>query len=208
MTLLLMHNLDEVQIITEDAAQLSALGIQHEMILTQYSSGVFDGWLLAKQGDFASAIASFHYGLDGMQQVGHVMYHTHRLAMFIEALLWANQLEEAAAVLQEAFSVSERYDQHFWDAELYRLQGDLRLAQQQSAEAAEAAYHRAIAVAQYQGAKSLELRAVMARSRLWQRQGQTDQAYQTLSAIYGWFTEGFDSADLKTAKALLTQLSP
>lgn len=135
------------------------------------------------------------------------MYHPHRLAMLVEVLLWDRQLVEAEEVLQFAFDISQRCDQHFWDAELYRLQGDLLLAQQQSVEEAEAAYHRAISVAIAQGAKSLELRATTALCRLWQRQGQSDQAYQALSALYGWFTEGFETHDLRVAQVLLAELS-
>ena len=94
------------------------------------------------------------------------------------------------------------------EAELYRLKGDLLLAlfEENQAEAEES-FRRAIDIARRQGAKSLELRAVMSLSRLWQKQGKQEEARQMLAEIYGWFTEGFDTADLKEAKELLQDVS-
>ena len=125
----------------------------------------------------------------------------------MEVLLWAGNLAESEDTLRAAFDIAERCSYHFWDTELYRLQGDLLLAQGQPEQAAENAYLRAIAVAQSQGAKSLELRASTAICRLWQRQGRIAEAHQHLSAIYGWFTEGFDTQDLLEAKELLETLA-
>ena len=96
----------------------------------------------------------------------------------------------------------------WWEAELYRLRGALLLqdAGAQPGEA-EACFQQALAVARRQQAKSLELRATMSLARLWQRQGKRTTAYELLAPIYGWFTEGFDTADLQEAKALLAALS-
>ena len=100
--------------------------------------------------------------------------------------------------------------ERFWEAELHRLQGDLLLqqagSQAQTAEA-EACLQRALDVARHQQAKSLELRAAISLSRLWQRQGKQAEARQVLAEIYGWFTEGFDTADLQEARALLDALA-
>ena len=97
----------------------------------------------------------------------------------------------------------------WWEAELYRLRGELLLQQLRwhSQEEAEACFQQALAVARRQQAKSLELRAAMSLSRLWQQQGKRDEARELLAPIYGWFTEGFDTADLQEAKALLEELS-
>jgi predicted ATPase len=92
-----------------------------------------------------------------------------------------------------------------WEAELYRLKGELTL-KSQAEEEAEACFLKAIEVARRQQAKSLELRAVMSLSRQWQQQGKRKEAHQVLSDIYGWFTEGFDTKDLQEAKALLEEL--
>ncbi|MEZ4676880.1 MAG: hypothetical protein R2932_21925 [Caldilineaceae bacterium] len=93
------------------------------------------------------------------------------------------------------------------DAELHRLRGEIELARGTDCATVEAAYGQAIAVAQAQQAKSLELRAATSLARLWQQQGKQAQAYRLLSAIHGWFTEGFDTPDLVAAQELLTDLS-
>ena len=96
-----------------------------------------------------------------------------------------------------------------WGAELHRLQGELLLAQageRQQVQEAEACFHQALDMARHQQAKSLELRAAMSLSRLWQQQGKRAEARELLAPIYGWFTEGFDTADLQEAKAVLAEL--
>jgi predicted ATPase len=101
--------------------------------------------------------------------------------------------------------VEETGERH-WEAELYRLRGELLLAQGDETEA-EASLHKAIEVARRQQAKSWELRAVITLSRLWQKQGKKAEARQILAEIYNWFNEGFDTPDLKEAKVLLDSLS-
>jgi predicted ATPase len=98
--------------------------------------------------------------------------------------------------------------ERFYEAELYRLQGELLLTRStcQTAEA-EACFHQALDITRRQQAKSLELRAAMSLSRLWQRLGKHAEAHQLLAEIYGWFTEGFDTADLQEARALLAELA-
>jgi predicted ATPase len=96
----------------------------------------------------------------------------------------------------------------FYEAELYRLQGELLLRQAVSAKhQAETCFRQALAIARHQQVKSLELRAVMSLSRLWQQQEKRVEARQMLAEVYGWFTEGFDTADLQEAKALLEELA-
>jgi predicted ATPase len=99
-------------------------------------------------------------------------------------------------------------DERMYEAEVYRLRGEL-LLQQSAAQQGEAeeSLHQALTVARRQEAKSLELRSAMSLSRLWQQQGKRIEAYDLLAPIYGWFTEGFDTADLREAKALLEELS-
>ena len=102
----------------------------------------------------------------------------------------------------------EQHDERWWEAEICRLRGVLLLRQPGTPQAeAEAWLQRALGVARRQEAKSLELRAAMSLSRLWQQQGQRGRAYKLLAPIYGWFTEGFDTADLQEAKALLEEFS-
>jgi predicted ATPase len=95
-----------------------------------------------------------------------------------------------------------------WEAEVYRLKGELLLARSAEHDAeAETCFRQALAIARRQQAKSLELRAAMSLARLWQQQGKRGEAYDLLAPIYGWFTEGFDTADLQEAKALLDALA-
>jgi predicted ATPase len=104
--------------------------------------------------------------------------------------------------------VAEKSGEQQWEAELYRLQGELLLQQTvPDAQQAEACFGQALATARRQLAKSLELRAAMSLARLWQRPGKGDAARQLLAEVYGWFTEGFDTADLQEAKALLDALT-
>ena len=123
------------------------------------------------------------------------------------------QTKEGLAVLAQALAMVEKNDERWSEAELYRLKGALTLQQSKvqgpksKVEEAEECFHKAVEIARNQQAKSLELRAVMSMSRLWQQQGKQKEAHQMLSEVYNWFTEGFDTADLKDAQALLDELS-
>jgi predicted ATPase len=104
----------------------------------------------------------------------------------------------------------DRTEARVWEAELHRLQGELLLAQageSPQVQEAEACFHQALDIARHQQAKSWELRAAVSLSQLWQRQGKRDEARALLAPVYGWFTEGFDTTDLREAKALLEELS-
>src|SRR5204862_8181675 len=103
----------------------------------------------------------------------------------------------------DAHTLVEQHEERYWEAEVYRLRGVLLLRQPGTSQAeAEAWLQRALDVARRQEAKSLELRAAMSLSRLWQQRGKRTEAHALLAPIYGWFTEGFDTADLQEAKAL------
>jgi predicted ATPase len=103
--------------------------------------------------------------------------------------------------------VVDHTGERYWEAELYRLKGELLLRRASPTEEVEAWFRQALTVAQHQHAKSLELRAAMSLARLWERQGKRATAHELLAPIYGWFTEGFDTADLQEAKALLEALA-
>jgi predicted ATPase len=110
--------------------------------------------------------------------------------------------------LTEALTIVARTGERFWEAELYRVKGELLLTRTaQDRTEAEVCFRRSMGIACQLSAKSLELRAVTSLSRLLQKQGKKDEARQILAEIYGWFTEGFDTADLKDAKTLLDALS-
>ena len=145
--------------------------------------------------------------------------------MLAEGYGKAGQAAEGLGVLAEALGAAQKSGRRFYEAELYRLRGELTLQQREtrgwareisasSPQALRAAEQeaeeyslQALAIARRQQAKSWELRAVMSLSRLWQHQGKKTEAWQLLAEIYGWFTEGFDTKDLQEAKALLEELS-
>jgi predicted ATPase len=117
------------------------------------------------------------------------------------------QPEEGLRTLTEALTLVEAIGERFIEAELHRLTGALLLARSAETPAdAETCFQQALAIARQQQAKSWELRAAMSLSRLWQQQGKRIEAHELLAPIYGWFTEGFDTADLQEAKALLEEL--
>jgi predicted ATPase len=168
---------------------------------------IMRGWALAVQGQGEEGIAQLHQGLAAFRAADAVISRSRDLALLAEAHGEVGQTEEGLTVLAEALAVVDKTGERYWEAELYRLKDELLLAlsAEQHAEA-ETCFHQAIDIARRQQAKSLELRAATSLSRLWQRQGKDAEARALLAPIYGWFTEGFDTADLREAKGLLDAL--
>jgi len=187
------------------------------------------GWALADSGQTTEGIAQIQQGLAAQRSMGIEVGRPCYLAFLAEAYQNTGQITEGLSVLDEAMLVVQKGEREY-EAELYRLKGELSLksrnpgseVQKQKAKfanprlltpdprtqaEAEACFNQALAIARRQSAKSLELRAAVSLSRLWQQQGKRKEARQTLAEIYGWFTEGFDTADLQEAKALLEELS-
>jgi tetratricopeptide (TPR) repeat protein len=168
---------------------------------------ILRGWALVEHGQPVEGIALIHQGLAAWQTAGQQLGRPHYLALLAEAYGRAGQVEDGLSALEEALAVAHTNGDCVHEAELYRLKGELLLARstKHQAEAA-ACFHQALDVARRQQARWWELRAAMSLSRLWQRQGKRHEARQLLEPIYGWFTEGFDTADLQEAKALLEEL--
>jgi len=170
-------------------------------------------WALAEQGQGEEGITQIRQGLAAYRDIGSELTRTHFLSLLAKAYGKTGQTEEGLTALAEALAFVDKTGERFYEAELYRLKGELTLAEssvqnlESKVKEAEECFHKAIEVARKQQAKSLELRAVMSLSRLWQRQGRKDEARQMLAEIYNWFTEGFDTKDLQEAKALLEELS-
>ncbi len=166
------------------------------------------GWALAMQGQGEAGLAQMHQGLAAILATGQMLARPLCLVLLAEAAGHTGQVEEGLRLLAEALTALEASGQGDLLAEAYRLQGEFLLGQAlPDASQAEACFQQALAVARRQQAKSWELRAAMSLSRLWQRQGKRAEARELLAPIYGWFTEGFDTADLQEAKALLTALA-
>ena len=146
--------------------------------------------------------------MDAYRATGGEAARPYWLALRAMACQKAGQPEEGLTLLAEALATAHTTGEGWWEAELDRLRGEL-LSQQAVGQPGEAAtwLQQALAVAHRQEATALELRAAMSLARLWQQQGQHAEAYHLLAPIYGWFTEGFDTADLQEAKALLEALA-
>jgi class 3 adenylate cyclase/predicted ATPase len=163
---------------------------------------ILQGWLLAEQGKGREGILQLR-----QQRAVSMRERPHDAVLLADAYRKEGQVKEGLTVVIEELDRTHISDERYYEAELYRLKGELLRAQSVADEReAETCFQNALQVARSQSAKSLELRAAMSLSRLWQRQGKTAEAQQLLGDIYGWFTEGFDTADLKQAKALLEEL--
>jgi predicted ATPase/class 3 adenylate cyclase len=190
----------------ENAEAAIALSIKHGFPLWCAWGTVTQGWALAAQGQVKEGIALLRQGLRASQATGAALFRTHNLALLAEAHQRAGQSEEGLGTLAQALAIVDQNEECFYQAELHRLKGDLLLQKGGSETEAKQCFQKAIDVSQHQGAKSLELRATTSLCRLLQLQGKTQEAGKMLAEIYGWFTEGFDTADLLEAKQLLEEL--
>ena len=134
------------------------------------------------------------------------MFRPYHLLLLADAYGKVGQAAQGLHLVVEALGAVGSTGERAFEAELYRLKGELLLMQGEAETEGEACFQRAIEVARRQSAKSLELRAAMSLSHLWQQQGKRKNARELLAEVYDWFTEGFDTADLKEAKALLDEL--
>jgi predicted ATPase len=169
---------------------------------------ILRGWALALQGRGEEGIAQVHQGLAAWRATGAALVVPYLCAVLADVCDHLGHTADGIQVLAEAHTLVEQHEERWWEAEIYRLRGVLLLRQTGASQAeAEAWLQRALDVARRQEAKSLELRAAMSLSRLWQQQGKQAEARQLLAPVYGWFTEGFDTADLQEARALLEALA-
>ncbi len=205
----------EAQFVQEWAEATIALSREQGFVQWLEGGMFLRGWALAEQGLAQEGIEQLRESLASKRARGTELAQTHILFRLAEAYGKAGQAEEGLRVLAEALAAVHRAAERYFEAELYRLKGELLLQQAVRWGApvepallaeAEACFRQALDVARHQGAKSLELRAVMSLSRLWQQQGKRAAAHQMLAELYGWFTEGFDTPDLQEAQALLTAL--
>jgi predicted ATPase/class 3 adenylate cyclase len=168
---------------------------------------VQEGCLSGTQERVEEGIAQVRQGVAAYRATGAGLDHPHCLVLLASGYKERGQIEDGLNTLVEVLAVINNSGERYYEAELHRLKGELLLKQVTPDEPqAEACLHRALDVARHQQAKLLELRATLSLSRLWQHQGKRNEARQLLAKIYGWFTEGFDTVDLREAKALLDEL--
>ena len=173
---------------------------------------ILRGWTLVEQGRGAEGLVLLRQGIAARQTIGAVVFLPFDLGLLAEAYRKEGQVEEGLQALAEALSLTERTGVCWQQAELFRLKGELVLhhtSQNLTSRTPEAEtwFRKALEIAHRQEAKSFELRATTSLARLWQGQGKRVEARELLAPVYNWFTEGFDTADLKDAKMLLDALS-
>jgi adenylate cyclase len=170
---------------------------------------VFEGWIGAGPDRGGDAIGRIRRAIDEYRAMGNTIWVPAFQGLLAEVCLKHGATAEGMATIAEALDLAEATGAHLWSPEFHRLRGDLLLAGAGADEAqAEAAFAQALALARAQSARSWELRAAVSLSRLWQRQGRREEARRLVGEIHGWFTQGFDTADLAAARRRLDELTP
>ncbi len=195
---------------TQERAE-AAVSLSQEQGFAQWMAigSMLRGWaLLAHQGRVKEGIEQISQGMIAYRATGAEIQRPHFLALLAEAYGTIGEPEAGLTALAEALALVDTTGERWYESECYRLKGVLLLQQNAVHQAeAENCFQEAITVAQTQQAKSWELRAATSLAGLWQQQGKRQEAYDLLAPVYNWFTEGFDTADLKDAKALLNELA-
>ena len=169
----------------------------------------FQGWLFSLTGNAPDAVRTIASGLAAWRSTGSTVWTPLCSANLATAYSQLGQFDDAWRCIGEAMTAMQSTKESWCEAEIHQTAGEIALlAPQPDAAKAEAYFQQALAVARQQQAKSWELRAAMSMARLWRDQGKRDEARKLLAPIYGWFTEGFDTLDLKQAKALLDECTP
>jgi predicted ATPase len=185
-------------------AELTALAHQEGFAYWAAQAMIWRGWMLTTQGRHTEGIAQILQGLSARQATGANLYRASQLALLAEAYGKGGQVEEGLRLVNEALVSAETSGERLYEAELYRLKGELltRLVPMDMLRA-ECCFRRALAIARRRQAKACELRAAVSLSRLWRQQGSFSTACTVLAEVYHGFTEGLNTIDLREAKALL-----
>jgi class 3 adenylate cyclase/predicted ATPase len=186
--------------------QLAALAGEQDFPYWRAQGTILRGWVTVKNGGVPEGISLLHSGLAAYRAIGTQNWLPLYIALQARACEIAGQIEEAAILLDDALEIVKRTGERWFAAELNRHKGQLLWRKGQPA-AAEELYRKALRIAEEQGAKLWELRAAVSLARLRRDQGRRAEAGDLLAPVYGWFTEGFDTPDLKEANALLDELT-
>jgi class 3 adenylate cyclase/predicted ATPase len=201
----LLTHIGEKAALGERADELVAVAIEQGFAVWRVQGMIYRGWVKVKNGDVTEGMSILRSGSSAYRATGAETWMPHYIALLAGACEIAGQVEEALALLNDALQIVERTGERFFAAELSRHKGRL-LLQQGHSEAAEELYRKALSIAEEQEAKLWELRAAASLARLRRDQGRHTEARDLLAPVYGWFTEGFATPDLKEAKALLDEL--
>jgi predicted ATPase len=200
-----------LSLVGDDAAldawvdQLVAVTTEQVIPIWRAFGTIHRGWVRARNGDATEGVSLLRNGMAACRAIGAQMWMPHFLSLHAGACELAGQIEEAVTLLDDALQIARRTRERWLEAELNRYKGEL-LLRQGRAEAAEELYRKALNIAEEQAAKLWELRATMSLARLRRDQGRRADARDFLAPVFDWFTEGFDTPDLKDAKALLDEL--
>jgi predicted ATPase len=198
----------EVAATLEQAEATVALATEHGFPHWAALGTILCGWALAMRDKSKAGIAQLSQGIANWRANDVSVGVPYALTLQAEAARLVGHIDEALRSLDDAEAMLKQQEDRWFEAEIYRLRGELLLRQSITPDAeAETWLRRALAVARRQQAKSLELRAATSLANLWNAQGEHSKARDLLSPIYGWFTEGFDTVDLKQARRLLERLS-
>jgi class 3 adenylate cyclase/predicted ATPase len=204
----LHHFRRDEQVVRERAEATIALSTEQEFALFLAWGTILRGGALASQDQEEEGMAQIRQGMTAMRNTGQELARPWCLAQLAEACGMLGQIEEGLTALAEALAQVDITGERWCESELHRLKGELLLSWSADRQTkAEACFLQALDIASSQQAKSLELRAATSLARLWQKQGKRKEARELLAPIYNWFSEGFDTADLKDAKALLEELA-
>jgi predicted ATPase len=187
------------------ATELLELSQEHDFPMMRGTGMFFLGWATADSGDLQQGIALMEQGIALFSAVRRLA-RPYMLAVLAGAKADLGKPGEALELLEDALASAEASGEHWYQAELHRLKGRL-LVDRSLDDESQACFQRAIEVSRGQRAMIFELRAVTSLARLWSEQGRSAEARDLLAPVYGWFTEGFDTLDLKQAKALLDELA-
>jgi predicted ATPase len=198
--------LGDAKILTEYADRLSAIAIDQGFPYWREAGLIYRGWALVAVGDFENGVALIQQGISTWQATGAITWLPFFRGLQAQAEAARGQTDRAFALLEEALQTAQRTGERWFAAELNRHKGQLLMRQGHS-QAAEELYRKALSIARSQEAKVWELRAAVSLAQLWGEQGRRTEARDLVAPVYSWFTEGFDIADLKEAKALLDQLA-
>ena len=202
----------ELQATREHAEAAVALSLEQGFTLTWIWATIMRSMALARLGHGESQVEEATVAMQNLRDSRTGLWMQYYLAATAEIQGTAGQADEALSVLDEAIEVGKNLGERCYEAELYRMKGDMTLLSDGERpdstvqREAEACFEQALKTARGQSAKSWELRAATSLARLWQQQGKLTEAHKLLSNIYNWFTEGFDTKDLQDAKALLEEL--
>jgi len=193
--------------VARHAEALISIAVEQDFAYWASIGAYYRGWVRARAGEVTAGIGEMRRALAACQTTGAQTNMPHYLAMLADTYRRANDVLQGRKLLDEALDRLRRTDARYWEAELLRLDGELRLVMSPpDQDGAEASFRRAIAVARWQAAKAFELRAAMSLARLWVDSGKRCQAHDLLAPIYGWFTEGFTTKHLVESKHLISSL--